>query len=60
MDDFVQDGKMNSGIAIITPIQEVTKLLMINDQLKDLRDQMEKMFADGDLIPEDSQFGDDS
>ncbi len=56
MDDFVNEGKMNSGIAIVTPIQEVTKVIMENDLLKKTRAAIERALEQGDGFVEDAAF----
>ncbi len=52
MDDFVNDGKMNSGIAIVTPIQEVTKVIMENVSFQKARLEMELAIERGDATME--------
>lgn len=54
--DFMNDGRMNMGIATVTPIQDVTKVLLENDDFKKLREQAEKDLAEGNLTVQDSSF----
>jgi hypothetical protein len=54
MDDFLNEGKLNSGIAMVTPIQEVTKIIMENEFFKKTRVQMEQALERGDAFVEDA------
>jgi hypothetical protein len=59
VDDFITEGRMNSGIARVTPIQEVIKVIVENPRLKKTRELVEKEFANSRLAVDDSVFGDD-
>ncbi len=50
LDDFINDGRMNMGIASVTPIQELMSLLMKNERAEKERENMERDFADGSLM----------
>ena len=56
MDDFVNEGKMNSGIAMVTPIQEAAKVIRENAAFQEVRSQVERGFERGEVIVEDSGF----
>jgi hypothetical protein len=56
IEDFMNEGKMNMGIAMVTPIQEVATIIMDNQKLKDYRRNMEEQLVKGQLMVEDSSF----
>jgi hypothetical protein len=56
LDGFVNEGKLNMGIAAVTPIQELTKLIEENEDFKKQREAMEKALVEGQLMVEDAAF----
>jgi hypothetical protein len=56
LEDFINEGRVNMGIAMVTPIQEVTNLVMTNAKLKASRDSMEKQHEAGQMTIEDVPF----
>ncbi len=45
--DFLNEGPLNSGIAIVTPIQEVSKIILENRVFQETREEMEQSIKDG-------------
>jgi hypothetical protein len=56
LDDFLNDGRINMGIASVTPIQEVTKILMENEALKKARQIQERQLEEEQGPTLDSGF----
>jgi hypothetical protein len=54
MEDFVNESRLNTGIAAVTPVQEVAKLLIEDKDLKTKREDMEKALVEGRLMIEDA------
>jgi hypothetical protein len=49
--------QIHSGIAMVTPIEEVTNVIMNSKKLKVQRHNLEEALVKGDMMVEDSNFG---